>query len=450
MSDRTIDRIVILGATGDLTQRMLVPAIAVLRQAALLPGSARVVAVGRRDWGDEEYLDWLASKGREDAVEALRSMLSYRKADVSDADELGAALEPLDAPVVVYLALPPDLFEPTLEALASCTLPEGSRIVVEKPFGDGAASAARLNELVHAALPEDSVYRIDHFLHKQTVQNIIGLRFANRLIEPLWCAEHIERVDIIWDETIGLEGRAGYYDGAGALRDMVQNHLLQLLALVVMEEPATLEANDLRDRKVEALRRVRRPAASEVRATSVRARYTAGEAGGRSLPDYADEDGVDPARETETFASIELYVDDDRWAGVPFTLRTGKALAEARREVLVRFRQAPGCAFGQEHDPVPNHLRLSMEPDEIALRLNINGPGDPFDLEQVDIDVRLSAHELPPYARLLEDVLEGDPTLSIRDDEAVEQWRIIEPILGAWRDEGPPLRTYPAGSDGPE
>ena len=449
MPDRTIDRIAILGATGDLTQRMLVPAIAVLQRASLLPETSRIVAVGRRDWDDEDYLDWLRSKGREDAADTLRPILSFRQADASDPDELAAALDPLDAPVVVYLALPPGAFQATLEALAKIGLPEGSRIVVEKPFGDGAESAARLNDLVHETLPEDSVYRIDHFLHKQTVQNIMGLRFANRLIEPLWCAEHVERVDITWDETIGLEGRAGYYDEAGALRDMVQNHLLQLLALVAMAPPASLDANDLRDRKVEALRAVRRLTREEIASRTVRARYTAGEADGRSFPDYPDEDGVDGSRETETFASIELHIDDERWSGVPFTLRTGKALGMPRREVAIHFREAPERAFGQEHGPVPNLLRLSMDPDEIALRLNINGPGDPFDLESVDIDVRLSAHELPPYARLLEDVLEGDPILSIRDDEAVEQWRIVEPILEAWSEGEPALRTYPAGSDGP-
>ena len=444
-----IDRIVVLGATGDLARRKLMPAIGSLLEGGHLPASATVTAIGRRDWDDRQYLDWLTGGGDARIGPRLASVLGYRVADVADAGELRTALEPLDAPLVAYLALPPALFGSTIRALGTMDLPTGSRIVVEKPFGEGFDSARRLNELLHEALPEDSIYRIDHFLHKQTVQNILGLRLANRILEPLWSRQHIERIDIVWDEVLGLEGRAGYYDHTGALRDMVQNHLLQLLALIAMEPPKTLSARDLRDRKVEALRTVRQLSGDEVARQTVRGRYTAGSVAGRQFGDYAAEEDVDAARGTETFADVVLSVDSERWAGVPFRLRSGKALAADRREITVQFRSPAPLGFGQAHDPESNVLCLTMDPDRIALRLNINGPGDPFDLEAIDLDVDLAGHELPAYARLLIDVLEGDPVLSIRDDEAEEQWRIVDPILAAWHRGRPPLLAYEAGSTGP-
>jgi glucose-6-phosphate 1-dehydrogenase len=297
-------------------------------------------------------------------------------------------------------------------------------------------------------VPEDSVFRVDHFLAKQTVVNLLGLRFANRVFEPLWSAAHVASVDIVFDETLGLEGRAAYYDKAGALRDMLQNHLLQVLALVVMEPPTSLRARDLRDRKVDALRAVQ-PAGDPAQ-TSRRGRYVAGSVAGRALPSYADEEGVDPSRQTETFAELELRVDNWRWAGVPFRLRSGKAMSADRSEVVLTFRPVPHLPFATDGAPVPpNELRLSLKPDRVALSLNVNGPGDPFDLETADLALQLPDRELTPYALLLADVFERDPSLSIRGDEAEESWRIVEPVLAAWADGRVPLEEYVAGSDGP-
>jgi glucose-6-phosphate 1-dehydrogenase len=279
------------------------------------------------------------------------------------------------------------------------------------------------------------------------VHNVLGLRFANRLFEPLWNREHIDRVEIVWEETLALEGRAGYYDAAGALKDMIQNHLLQLLCLVGMEPPATLRERDLRDRKVELLRAVRGPSPEEAGRQTIRARYSAGRIGDREVPAYAEEEGVDPERGTETFAEVTLTVDNPRWSGVPFVLRSGKALSQDRAEVAIRFRPASHSTFGQQAEP--NVLRLRLEPDSVSLGVNVNGPGDPFVLEKIELSAELAPQGMPAYARLLLDALEGDPTLSIRADEAEESWRIVEPVLRAWEQDRVPLLEYPAGSDGP-
>jgi len=368
---------------------------------------------------------------------------------VGSTDELREALGSLDSPLAAYLALPPRIFPAAVRGLSDVGLPEGSRIVVEKPFGEDLASARALNQLIHENFSEEAVYRVDHFLALQTVQNILGLRFANRVFELLWNRDHVERVEIIWDETVALEGRASYYDKAGALKDMIQNHLLQLLCLIGMEPPLTLGERDLRDRKVDVLRAVRRMSREEVSGNTIRARYTAGQIGERQISSYADEEGIDPSRETETFAQVTLAIDNWRWAGVPFILRTGKALARNRRNINIVFRGVPHLAF-QENDPVPNILRLQLNPDRMSLSVNINGAGDPFVLECVELDADLAPQEIPAYGHILLQVLAGDNTLSIRGDEAEESWRIVEPILSAWREGLVPLREYPAGSTGPE
>jgi glucose-6-phosphate 1-dehydrogenase len=299
------------------------------------------------------------------------------------------AQKPIREPIIAYLALPPGVFLPTLEALARANLLPGSRVVIEKPFGEDLASAQALNRLLHQSFPENAVFRIDHSLHLQTVQNVLGLRFANRIFEQLWNRDHVERVEIVWDESLTLEGRASYYDRVGALKDMLQNHLLQLLCLVGMEAPLTLDERRLRDRKIDVLRAVRRLSPDEVEHYTVRARYTAGRIGERQVPSYTDEEGIDPAYGTETFAQVTLWMDNWRWAGVPFPL------------------------------------------------------------ERVELGADFTSQGLPAYARLLLQVLEGDCTLSIRDDEAEESWRVIAPILDAWAQGRAPLLDYPAGLDGP-
>lgn len=451
-----IRRLVLFGASGDLAFRHLLPALAGLRDAGHLPEGLRVRGAARQEWDTdgyrrraEEALERHAPGTAPAARRAVVEALDYAVADVSDPDAVARAVGAEDGPAVAYLALPPSLFAPAVESLAAAGLAPGSRVVVEKPFGVDLASAAALNRLLHDAFPEEVVFRVDHFLAKQTVQNVVGLRFANRILEPVWNALHVEAVDVVWDETLALEGRAGYYDRTGALRDMVQNHLLQLLCLVAMEPPATLGARDLRDRKVEVLRAVRRMSPEEVGRRTRRARYGAGRVDGRAVPAYVDEEGVDPANGTETFARVVLHVENWRWAGVPFTLRSGKALGAERKEVIVRFRPVPHLAFGQDAQPGADVLRLGLDPDRLGLELAVNGPGEPFSLGRAELTATLAPQEVPAYGRLLLDVFEGDPTLSVRDDEAEESWRIVEPILDAWAAGRAPLEEYPAGSGGP-
>jgi glucose-6-phosphate 1-dehydrogenase len=450
-----IQRLVILGATGDLTARYLSPALVQLKKDGQLPTPFHILGLAREEWDTERFRRHIGDRLRLHAGnlnERVRSEflhdLEYRQADMTDPARVRTALGEVKDPIVVYLALPPGLFMPAIEAVASAQLPAGSRVVIEKPFGTDRASAQALNQRLHQSFPEDSVFRMDHFLGQQTVQNLLGLRFANRLFEPIWNHEHIERIDIIWEETLGLEGRASYYDKAGALRDMVQNHLLQLLSLVGMEPPLSMNHRDLRDRKVDVLRAVRRLSAEEVEAFVIRARYSAGRVGTADLPNYGEEPGVDAQRRTETFVQVQLMIDNWRWAGVPFLLRTGKALTSDRNQIIVHFRKVPHLAFGGS--PLwPNELRFELNPDRLVLRVNINGPGDPFELEPVDLATDLAPQRIPAYGRLLLDVIAGDPTLAIRDDEAEECWRIVEPILDAWSKGHGPLHEYPAGTEGP-
>ena len=445
--------LVVLGGTGDLTGRLLLPSLAHLAASGALGEDVEVRAVSQEDWSDDEYRDWahrrLAEHAQEvdaQARERLIARLRYDHADVTDPRQLRAALEGLGGVPIVYLALPNTVFHPTLQALVEVGLPEGAQVVVEKPFGRDRADAQALNDVLHRLVPEDAVFRIDHFLAMQTVLNILGLRFANRLFEPAWNAAHVERVEIVFDEALGLEGRAGYYDTAGALRDMLQNHLLQLLALVAMDPPHTLDASALPARKADVLRAVSPPA--DMRAGSVRGRYTAGTVGGRELPAYVDEKGVDPDRDTETYAEFTVTVDNWRWAGVPFRLRTGKALGTDRQEIAVHFKPVPHLPFGDE-PPRPDVLRLRFDPDGIALELNLNGAGAPFDLERQVLQVGLPRQELPAYGILFRELLAGDTTLSISDVEAEESWRVVEPVLAAWAAGEVPLLEYPAGSSGP-
>lgn len=439
-----------------LTGRYLLRALAELSGAGLLPDDLAVVGVAREAWDDDDFRGHASGRLADHAAglpavvrDRLVSRLRYQQGDAGDAEALRGLLADAGGPVLVYLALPPSVFPAAIDGLAAAGLPDGSRIVVEKPFGTDLPSARHLNELLHQHFPEASVFRVDHFLGKQTVQNVLGLRFANRLFEPVWCAEHVESVEITWEETVALEGRAGYYDQTGALRDMVQNHLLQLLTFVAMERPTGLDERQLRDAKVALLRAVGDLDEGSVTARSARGRYTAGAVDGRTVPDYTAEAGVDPSRDTETFAEVTLTIDNDRWRGVPFTLRTGKAMGHVRREVRVRFRPVDRLPFGPGNDPTSNVLTLSMDPDRLALDVAINGAGDPFCLDPARIDVELAPQELSAYARLLLDAIEGDPSLATRGDEAEESWRIVAPILEAWRTGAVPMAAYPAGSAGP-
>jgi glucose-6-phosphate 1-dehydrogenase len=451
----SLKTLVILGARGDMTGRLLLPALVRLAGAGELPADIRILAVDRDPGDDDGYREHAREKlaahlpdGDEKTIGAVLDRLAYRQGDVTSADAMRAACKDVEAPLAVYLALPNVLFRPTLEALAAAELPAHTKLVVEKPFGADLEDARALNAIIAHSFDERDVFRIDHFLAKQTVLDVLGLRFANRIFGPVWNGEHINRVEITWYESLGLEGRASYYDRAGALRDMIQNHLLQMLALVAMDPPRSLDEQDFRDRKVELLRGVTPPKPEEMAKLTRRARYTAGTVGGEELPAYADAEGVDPSRGTETYAEVTFRVDDWRWAGTPFRLRAAKAIEHERREIAVHFRSVPHVPFDDRDRP--NVLRFTLSPDAIALELNLNGEGDPFDLERVCLDATFPTQELPPYSLLLKEVIAGDATLSIRGDEAEELWRIVEPVLQAWERDEVPLEEYPAGSGGPK
>ncbi len=449
-----IERLVLLGATGDLTARYLLPGLAALRDRAQLGDRFRLIAVGREDLGQDQYREWAGGQLDQHAGQlplAARDFVvsasSYHRADVTDAVSLASIL-PSNEPIAAYLALPPFVFPAAVSALHAANLPTGSSIVLEKPFGESLEEATELNALLSRIAPEESIFRVDHFLAMTTVQNLLGTRLANRAFEPVWNGAHIEAIDIVWDETLALEGRAAYYDGVGALKDMLQNHLLQLLCLVAMEPPISLAARDLRDRKVDVLRSIRPLSEEDVVRHTRRGRYTSGRVGGAALPSYVDEEGVDPTNATETFAEMELRLDNWRWNDTIFRLRTGKSLGRERKEVAVHFRSVPHLPRGLHHEPRPNVLRFGLEPESVSIELCAVGPRART-LVPLTLTAELAAPELPAYGRLLLDVFNRDPTLSIRADEAEESWRVVTPVLDAWAKELVPLQEYAAGSDGP-
>lgn len=437
-------RLIVFG-TGDLTTRYLLPALAELVAADSMPDGVSVIVAGRRDMSTDDLLDRLAA---DDVDCGDLPELTYRVADPTDA----AAVRSLvaqgrpDEPVVAYLALPPSVFAEAVGALGAAHLPAGSSIVVEKPFGDDAESAAMLNRMLLAVVPEERVFRVDHFLGKQTAHDVLALRFANSVFEPLWNHRHIASVEIVWDETLALEGRASYYDGAGALRDMIQNHLLQLLCLVAMEPPGRLTGDAVGAGRLQVMRATRPwDAASAV--YDVRGRYTAGRSGGREVPSYVDEDGVDPDRATETFAQVTFAVATPRWEGVPFVLRSGKAMATDRHEIAIHFRSVPPVDFCAEVPP--NVLRFQVDPTRVTLDTVLTAGHGAFATTPVALSSPAHEPSLSAYATVLAGVLGAEDVWSVRGDEAEEAWRVVEPVLDAWRRDVVPLVEYPAGSHGP-
>lgn len=466
-----IQKMVLFGATGDLAGRFLLPALAELFDEGKLSDGFTVVGAARNDLTDEEFRKQAAQRLEQhaakdvsvDARKALLESLRYSKVDLNDPASVAKAVHAAgngsnNEPVAAYLALPTSVFPAAVAALGEAKLPEGSRIALEKPFGEDLASAKALNEQLRQVTGvngEHEIFRVDHALGLSTVQNLMGVRLGNRVLEPVWNSNHIEQVQIVWDETLALEGRAAYYDNAGALKDVIQNHLFQILCFIAMEPPISLSEKDLRDRKVDVLRSVRPFTPETVASQTIRARYTAGKLaeseGGRTVPNYTDEKGVNASRKTETFAEIVLRLDNWRWQGTRFLLRSGKALGKKRKEVLVRFRPVPCLPFGENQpQPQPNELRIGMRgPDDLSLKLNGWDAGPPAHLAPLELYTKLPAPEIPAYSRVLIDVLSGDCSLSIRGDEAEEAWRVLTPILQAWKEDKVPLLEYQAGSNGP-
>jgi glucose-6-phosphate 1-dehydrogenase len=434
-----IERLVVFGGTGDLTGRYLLTALAALRARGQLPDRFELVGAARDDWDDARYHAWASGWLDGEPTWDLR----YHRLDLADPANVAACIAG-DGPVAIYLALPPAVFPVAVSALARAGLPPGSDVVLEKPFGEDLESAQALNRQLAELTDERHVFRVDHFLAMTTVQNLLGTRLANRVLEPIWNSAHIDEVEIVWDESLALEGRAGYYDHVGALKDMVQNHLLQLLCLVAMEPPVSLGERDLRDRKVDVLRSVRPFEDEDVVGRTRRARYRAGRVGDRNVPAYVDEDGVTPEHGTETFAEVELELDSWRWSGTRFRLRTGKALARNRKEVVVHFRPVPRLPFG---GVTPNVLRFGLNPEGLTLELTGTGPGSELSLVPLTLTASIEPPELPAYGRILLDVLRGDATLSIRADEAEESWRVLAPVMDGWARGLRPLEEYDAGAE---
>jgi glucose-6-phosphate 1-dehydrogenase len=459
-----IERFVLFGATGDLAARYVLPAFAALHDAGELPDAFRIIAVGRAHIDDEAFRRRVADQLRHHAAavaarsqDAVVAAIRYRQADIKDpasvarivAETVSGAPE---RPVAAYLALPPGQFGTALGALCAAGLPPRSRVGVEKPFGEDVQSAVALNLLLAQFSGDDeaAAFRVDHFLGYATVQNLLGMRLGNPVLEPAWNSSHVERVEIVWEETVGLEDRASYYDHAGQLRDMIQNHLLQVLCVLTMEPPSSMGGSELRRRKVDLLRSVRPPSPARMAGLTRRARYTAGRVGDRNLPSYVDEPGVDPDRATETFAEVTLEIDNERWAGTRFVLRSGKALTRPRKEVVMCFRATRHHANGEMATPQANELHIGLgEHDEVALHLNGAVAGAPLHPAPILLCGHPPDAPLSPYSRVLLDLLNGDTSLSVSGEEAEEAWRIVTPVLQAWAEDRVPMSEYPAGSMGP-
>src|SRR6266478_3181379 len=469
--------IVIFGATGDLTHRKLIPALYNLAADGELPPAVAIIGFARRPKSDDDFRKEMEEAVRKFSRQAVRDeiwktfsqSLFYHQSEFGDEagyKRLSERLSEIDknhgtrGNRLFYLAAGPDQFEPILKHLKAAGLNQtckGSwvRVIVEKPFGTDLASARELNRIIHNSFTEEQTYRIDHFLGKETAQNILVLRFANAIFAPLWNTHYIDHVQITAAETLGVGTRAGFYERAGALRDMVQNHLLQLLCLVAMEPPTDLAADSIRDEKVKVVRSLRRWSRNEIAANVVRGQYAKGAINGESVLGYRQEQNVKPDSQTETFVALRLFIDDWRWADVPIYLRVGKRLPKSATEISIHFKKAPAVLFNKDLRD-QNVLVIRIQPDEgIALRIHAKVPGASFRVEPVKMDFHYgtSFGKASPeaYERLLLDAMSGDPTLFARRDEVEEAWAFIDVIEQAWHaNDAPELFFYPAGSWGPE
>ncbi len=448
-----IGTLVIFGALGDLAKRLLLPGLGQLLDHQKHK-DFQLIGVGTSKFSDDKWRDEVrksfASVGASGSGSSrVADSATYVQADVTTPEGLKRVFAACSGVPAFYFALPPAVTMASCEAMKTLTLPEHSVFGMEKPFGTDLRSATELNRLVATLIPEDSVHRVDHFLGKSTVLNVLGLRFANRVFEQVWNRDNVAKVEIFFDEQLALEGRAGYYDKAGALVDMIQSHLLLVMAVVAMEAPSSIDAGDLRGAMSQALRATR-VWSGDAATASRRGRYTAGTVSGESIPSYTDEPGVTPKRNTETLAEVTFEVQNWRWAGVPFVLRSGKALGDTRKDIVITFKDVPHLPGGFSGPSGRSQLRIGLGPDEIELGVRINGEGDPFTLDPVKLSTSFARGELPPYGEVLSGIMGDDPTLSVRSDEVEECWRIVTPVLAAWKKNEVPIDEYPAGSAGPE
>src|SRR5437588_468492 len=470
--------LVIFGATGDLAKRKLLPAIYNLAHEGALPERFNLIGISRGEQSDEEFqqlaresIEQFSRRPPDDQV--LSSLVgrmryvtgSFDQPDMYD--RLGQALTELDEDADIafnrlfYLSTAPSFFPVIAKMLGERELHrrEGSevRMIVEKPFGTDLESALALNRELLSVFDERQIFRIDHYLGKETVQNMLVLRFANEIFEPLWNRSYVDSVQITAAEDIGIGTRAGYYDQSGALRDLIQNHMLQLLMLLTMAPPVSFDANPVRDEKVKVLRAIRPPTPEEVPSMAVRAQYGPGKAGGEEVHGYLDEEGVPDDSTTETYAAVRLKISNWRWAGVPFYLRTGKRLARKNTEIAVRLKPVPHLAFQQQGSlgVEPNQLVLMVQPNEgVSLSLVTKIPGARLAVRPVNMEFQYGTSFLSQspeaYERLILDTMRGEATLFARNDEVEAAWAICDPILQAWSQTPGPLPQYPAGSQGPK
>jgi glucose-6-phosphate 1-dehydrogenase len=465
---------VIFGASGDLTGRKILPALARLADRGVLDDGFTVIGVARTEWSDDEFRAHVAESTPDGGPKwrALTERFKYvtgeydhpdtfdlLKTHLDEADQVDGT----DGNRLYYLATIPSVFGLVAGALAKhgCSGPgEGgsfARVVVEKPFGRDLDSALALNDQMHAAFDESQIYRIDHYMGKETVQNVLALRFANAIFEPIWNRRYVEQVQVTVAESLGVEHRGGFYETAGALRDIVQNHVMQVLALTLMESPTSTDADRIRDEKVKLLQAIDIPTPDEAVDKSVRGQYSAGVIDGEPVVGYRDEEDVAPDSQIETYLALRLRVENWRWAGVPIYVRTGKRLPARVTEVALTFRQVPFLLFDHRssRDLRPNTLILRIQPDEgISLEFGAKIPGEKFHLRSVAMDFSYDdafagTEAADGYERLIHDAMVGDATLFIRSDEVEQAWRIVDPYLVAWSQPGGALHFYPAGTWGP-
>jgi glucose-6-phosphate 1-dehydrogenase len=479
--DRRLPRVagpcslVLFGVTGDLARKKLMPAVYDLANRGLLPPGFALVGFARRDWADQDFAqivhdsvrEHARTEFREDVWNELSQGIRFVAGDFADDgafDQLAQVVRDLDrvrgtrGNHAFYLSIPPKFFAPVVQQLKRSGLSASDdgawrRVVIEKPFGHDLASARELNATLAEVFPHGSVFRIDHYLGKETVQNLLALRFANTMFEPIWNAHFVDHVQITMAEDIGIGGRAGYYDGIGAARDVIQNHLLQLLALAAMEEPLSFDAKDVRVEKEKVLAALTLP--DDLDLHTARGQYAAGWQGGESVRGFLEEDGIAPGSTTETFAAIRLGVDTRRWAGVPFYLRTGKRLGRRVTELAVVFTRAPHLPFSvtDTEELGQNALVLRVQPDEgVTLRFGSKVPGTQMEVRDVNMDFAYgdSFTESSPeaYERLILDVLLGDPPLFPRHEEVELAWTVLDPVLEHWAASGQP-EQYESGTWGP-
>ncbi|MGB6265545.1 MAG: glucose-6-phosphate dehydrogenase [Candidatus Acidiferrales bacterium] len=470
--------IVMFGASGDLARRKLLPALYDLAAHACLAPRFRLLGFARTNMSDDdfrksagEFLPKAGSFGEEpDRQQDFLKHLQYFSGHYDDADayqRLAARLDELDAEGqlagnrIFYLAVPPEVYLKIIEHLGNAGLAKPksakswTKVIIEKPFGRDRASAQDLNQKVLSVFDESQVYRIDHYLGKETVQNLLVMRFGNGIFEPLWNRNYIDHVQITAAESLGVESRAAFYESTGALRDMIQSHVLQLTSLVAMEAPATFDATSVRNEKIKVLQSIRPFTPETIWKSVVRGQYGPGNVDGKAVPGYRQEPGVNPNSATETFVALKLQVDNWRWSGVPFYLRTGKRLAHPLTEIAIRFRQAPHRVFRGENLEY-NSLVLNIQPDEgISLSFGAKSPGAQMHIRTVKMDFEYKqafggGGSRSAYATLINDCIRGDATLFDRADSVEAAWSLVDPILDAWQSaSAPPFPNYPAGSEGP-